>query len=135
MNKTIKLLIAASLLIAAAEVAAQDEKCNFVCHNNTVIKVLNDNALQGHLQHGDLFLGSCEDFTGNIGGACGVLSAPDFDFKAILPIGKKYFVINSIGQIVKEGKIDKNFINDMPSGQVYFLKIKGYKLKKFYKND
>lgn len=134
MNKTTKLLIAGMLIIAAAEVAAQ-EKCNFVCHNKTVIKTLNDNALQGHLRHGDLFLGSCDDFTGEVGGACGVLKAPNFDFNAPLPIGNKYFVINSIGQIVKEGRITENFIKNMPSGQVYFLKIKGYKLKKFYKDE
>lgn len=134
MNRITKLLIAASLMIAAAEVAAQ-EKCNFVCHNKTVIKVLNDNALQGHLQHGDLFLGSCDDFTGNIGGACGVLSAPDFDFKAPLPIGKKYFIINAIGQIVKKGRVEETFLDKLPVGQLYFLKINGYKLKKFIKTN
>lgn len=123
------------LLLFTTIITAQNEKCNFVCHQNTVIKVLNDSALNGHLQHGDLFLGSCEDFTGNVGGACGVLSAPKFDFNAPLPIGNKYFVINSIGQIVKEGRITESFIEDMPTGQVYFLKIKGFKLKKFIKND
>ncbi len=123
------------LLLLFTTIITAQEKCNFVCHQSTVIKVLNDNSLYGHLQHGDLFLGTCETFTGNVGGACGVLSAPRFDFKAPLPIGNKYFLINSIGQIVRQGKVTESFINDMPKGQVYFLKIKGYKLKKFHISD
>jgi len=135
MNRLTKFLIAASLFVAAAEVAAQDDKCNIVCHNNTVIKTLNNSSLDGHLGHGDLFLGTCEDFTGHIGGACGVLSAPAFDFTEPLPIGKKYYLINSIGQFIREGRIEEDFLQQMPTGQVYFLKIRGYKLKKFYKHE
>lgn len=132
MKKTAKLLIAAMLLIAAAEVAAQ-EKCNYVCHNNTVIKTLNNNAFEGHLHHGDIFLGTCEDFTGEVGGACNVLTAPNFDFKQPLPLGKKYFIINPIGQIIKKGRVTEDFIKELPKDQLIFIKINGYKLKKIYK--
>lgn len=127
-------IIALLIMLTTLSLTAQ-EKCNFYCHNGTVVKAVNDNAINGHEAHGDTFLGTCETFTGVEGGACEVLSADDYDFSRPLPIGKKYIVINLIGQVIKEGKVDSNFIQEMPTKQVVFLKINGYKLYKFYKDE
>lgn len=129
MKRTTKILIAIALILCAIGLNAQ-EKCNIYCHNGTVVKAINDNAVNGHEVHGDLFLGDCDAFTGVIGGACEVLSAPTFDFSQPLPLGKKYFMINAIGQIVKKGVVDEYFIRDLPKDELIFIKIRGYKLKK-----
>jgi hypothetical protein len=133
MTKITKLLIAITLLIAATEIYGQ-EKCNYYCHNGTVVKAINDNASKGHEAHGDIFLGDCDTFTGVVGGACGVLSAEEFDWNAPLPYGKKYYVTNMIGQIIQKGVVSEGFKDSLPKQEVLFIKIKGYKLKKIIKN-
>ena len=130
MKKTLLLL----LIFTAFGYGQNSSKCNFLCHNNTVVKATNAEALNGHLKHGDILLGDCETFTGNVGGACGVLSAPDYDFSQPLPIGKKYFIINMIGQVVSKGRVESNFFDTLPKNEVLYIKISGYKLKKIIIN-
>ena len=121
------------LLFVGLFTQAQD-KCNFYCHNGTVVKAINDNATKGHEKHGDIFLGTCETFTGVVGGACNVLTAKEFDFSAKLPIGKKYVIINAIGQQIQKGRVTDSFLKELPKDELLFIKINGYKLKKIIKN-
>jgi len=78
------------------------EFCEWVCHNGKVVKALNDTALQGHLGHGDTYLGNCEDFDGDDGDECS-LSLSLFDYSKTLKKGEKYIIYNSLGQMIKIG--------------------------------
>ena len=123
------------LLFMTTGLMAQNEKCGYFCHNGTVIKALNETSVKGHIKHGDAFIGTCADANIQVGGACDVLTAEYFDFKQPLPIGEKYILIDNIGRVRKEGRVEADFLQSLPKNQVFFIKIKGYKLKKLIINN
>ncbi len=126
------LLILLTLLISLF-VTAQQEKCNFYCHNGKVVKQLNDNSVGGHETHDDQFLGTCDDFTGEVGDSCGTLSVKKFDYTKPVPIGLRYYIYDVYGRIYQMGITDDNFVNNLPKGGFLFVKLEGYKANKIIK--
>ena len=117
-----------ALLITAF--ASAQQECHFVCHQGTVVKTLNENALQGHLKHGDTYLGTCDTFTGD---SCEVLSLPKLDFTKSLPLGSGYVIYDISGRLISVGVVEGNFYEKLPKKGLYLLKVEGYKTLKFIK--
>ena len=111
------------------------EKCNFVCHNGKVVKALNETSLNGHLQHGDIFLGRCVDFTGEVEDDCRTLLLPKLDFTKPLPIGSNYALYDISGRLLGIGVVEHNFLNRVPKKGIYLIKVDGYEIKRIVRWD
>jgi len=134
MKKIISMVIFLTVTILSGQ---SSEKCNYVCHNGTVVKATNDASLQAHIKHGDTFLGDCSD---NIepGTTCNLLSVKYFNMNDKLPSGLRYFIFNLKGQILKYGKTDGStlyLLSRMPQDEILFMSVEGYQTKKLVNSN
>jgi len=123
------------MILVTVSITAQ-EKCNFICHNGSVVRAFGDTATEAHILHHpqDILLGNCDTFTGEVGDECGTLSLPKLDFKVRIPNGLAYKVSDILGKIYVIGLTSGTFIADLeqlPKDIVLFLKVETYQVKKY----
>lgn len=119
------------LLIMTLSMNAQVDKPNFVCHNNNVVMTLNDQAFQGHLNHGDFVVEDADE--SNVGDECGTLGLPKFNIKKDYPVGINYHLFDISGKSLKTGNTYKDMYDDLPIRTVLILRVEGYQPLKIIK--
>ena len=128
MKKITKILIALAFLLTAIGINAQQE-CAVICHHGKSM-IVNVNALDGHLKHGDSFISNdCDAVTGE---DCTILSVPKFSFTKSYPFGVEYKVYDINGKELQNGLTYDNMQRNLPKTQIILLKVENYQLTKFY---
>lgn len=122
------------MLFISTTLFAQQE-CAVVCHNGNAVRTFSNNALQGHLKHGDILISQDCDYL-ETGNECETLSAPKFDFRKPYGFDIPYYVVDIQGRLLQQGYTSKTFQKELPSNQVIFLNVQYFKTTKLYiKNE
>lgn len=122
-------LLIVFLLLATSMFAQQS--CAVVCHNGTAVRTFSDNALKGHLKHGDVLISNDCDYV-ETGDECTVLSVPKFSFSKPFPYDVDYSVTDLQGRIIQQGVTSPNLLKDLPKTQIIFLQVQYYRPTKLY---
>ena len=132
MKNFTRILALIAFILFTTEVVAQKE-CAVICTKGNLIKAVGGPSIKAHLNNGGTLISTDCDYVVT-GEECQSLSLPKLDFKQEIPLNLKFTIFDTVGRILIKGITTETLYNQIPPGQILFLEVEGYRIKKLYKN-